>query len=118
MDEKDQQAIAEAEATNNFKSEAYKTANDHYLLMTSTDDFKNDPNAPECFKRGPAKGHDEVYEAAWGPNEYNPTGTLKDFEYTEKLGEIKESCLVISGTNDMCTPLVAQTMYNGIADCQ
>lgn len=118
LSEEDQKAIAEAEATNNYKSEAFQKANDHYYVMTCNDDISNDPTAPECCKRGVAKGHDEVYMAGWGPSEYNPTGSLKDFEYVNQLNKIKESCLVISGTNDMCTPLVAQSMYNEIADCQ
>lgn len=118
IEPEDQEAIRIAEATNNFKSEAYQKANSYYYAMTCNEDFTNIPTAPECFKRGTAKGHDEVYETAWGPNEYNPTGNLKDFEYTDRLGEIKESCLILNGTDDMCTPLVAQTMYLGIADCQ
>lgn len=114
----DQQAIQKAEATNNFKSQDYLTANEHYFTMTCNDDLSNDPTAPECLRRGKAAGSDIVYETAWGPNEYNPTGNLKDFEYLDKLNIIKESCLIISGTDDMCTPLVAQSMYNQIADCQ
>lgn len=86
--------------------------------MTCNEDMTKVPTAPECLKREAAKGHDEVYETAWGPNEYNPTGNLKDFEYLDQLNKIKESCLIISGTDDMCTPLVAQSMYNEIADSQ
>lgn len=49
-----------------------------------------------------------------GPNEYNPTGSLHGWEYRDRLGTIKEPALIISGTNDLCTPLVAKTMYDGI----
>lgn len=118
LSKEDQEAIANAEATNNYKSDAFKKANDNYYVMTCNDDVSKDPNAPECCKRGVVEGHDDVYQTAWGLSEYNPTGNLKDFEYIDKLGDIKESILVINGTNDMCTPLVAQSMYNGIADCQ
>lgn len=118
LSKEDQEAIANAEATNNYSSKAFKKANDNYYTMTCNDDVSNDPNAPECCKRGVVAGHDDVYQTAWGMSEYNPTGTLKDFEYAEKLEDIKESILVVNGTNDMCTSLVAQSMYNGIADCQ
>lgn len=118
LSKEEQEAIKIAEETNNFKSDAYLKANNTYFSMTCNDDLSNDPNAPDCFKRGSAQGHDVVYETAWGPNEYNPTGNLKDFEYLDQLDQIKESILVINGTDDMCTPLVAQSMYNNIADCQ
>ena len=51
-----------------------------------------------------------------GVNEYTPTGTLRDYDYTDSLGEIQVPCLVMSGTNDLCTPLVAKTLYDGIQD--
>ena len=43
-----------------------------------------------------------------------------------KLKNIKEPALIINGTNDLCTPLVAKTMYDSIpnsrwelfADCR
>lgn len=53
-----------------------------------------------------------------GPNEYTPTGTLKNFEYTDRLGEITQRTLVISGTNDECTPLIAKAMYDGIPNAR
>lgn len=58
----------------------------------------------------------EAYLHGWGPNEYTPTGTLRDYDYTDSLGEIQVPCLVMSGTNDLCTPLVAKTLYDGIQD--
>lgn len=62
-------------------------------------------------------------EAVWhgivcrgmGPNEYTPTGTLRDFDYTGRLNAIHVPTLIISGTNDECTPLIAKTMHDGIA---
>lgn len=60
------------------------------------------------------KAGTRAYLIGWGPNEYTPLGTLKDFEYTNRLNEIQVPALIISGTNDLCTPLVAKTMYDGI----
>ena len=59
-----------------------------------------------------------TYLIGWGPNEYTPLGTLKDFEYTNRLNEIQVPALIISGTNDLCTPLVAKTMYDGIKNAK
>ncbi len=54
------------------------------------------------------------YLYGWGPNEYVPTGSLGDFEYIDRLGEITTPCLLFSGTEDLCTPAVARSMYEGI----
>ncbi|MBA1394843.1 alpha/beta hydrolase, partial [Lactobacillus sp. XV13L] len=54
----------------------------------------------------------QSYLTAWGPNEYTPTGTLKDYDYTQKLYQIKIPTLITSGTNDLCTPLIAKTMFD------
>ena len=43
-----------------------------------------------------------------------PTGTLKDFEYTDRLGEIQIPSLICSGISDLCSPLVAKTLADGI----
>ena len=72
-----------------------------------------DPEGPECLTREKKSGS-ESYVTAWGPNEFTPLGNLRDFEYRDQLGDIKEPALVISGINDLCTPVVAKTMYDGI----
>lgn len=111
MSEEDQRAIAEAEAKNDFSGEAYAKANERFMLLHCAGAVTED--SPECLRR-PKKSGAEAYLYGWGPNEYTPTGTLRDFDYTDRLGEIKVPCLVVSGTNDLCTPLVAKTLYDGI----
>ena len=49
-----------------------------------------------------------------GNNEFTPIGTLKDFDYTEKLKECNVPSLIISGTSDLCSPLIAKTIYDRI----
>lgn len=110
MPKDEQQAIARAVATGNFEADDYLKANDHYTVLHA--DEIND-STPECFRRKKRFGM-ESYITAWGPNEYTPTGTLKDFEYTDRLYEIRQPALIISGTNDECTPLIAKTMYDRI----
>jgi proline iminopeptidase len=72
-----------------------------------------DENSPECVRRLKRAGK-EAYLYGWGPNEYVPTGTLGDFEYIDRLGEITQPCLIFSGTEDLCTPAVARAMHEGI----
>lgn len=110
MPEAEQQAIARAVETGNFEDPDYLKANEHYTVLHADEITES---TPECFRRKKRFGT-ESYVAAWGPNEYTPTGTLKDFEYTDRLGEIHTQALIISGTNDECTPLIAKTMADRI----
>ena len=113
MSEEDQAAIREAEETGNYDSDAYKKANAVFMERFCAGAPAAD--APECLKR-PRRTGDESYLYAWGPNEYTPSGTLKDFDYIDRLNEIRIPALVIDGTNDLCSPLIAKTMYDGIPD--
>lgn len=67
--------------------------------------------SPEPVRRKKIGGT-VAYNIAWGPNEYTPEGNLHDYEYTKALAKITTPTLITSGTDDLCTPLVAKTMYN------
>jgi len=105
----EQQAIAQAEATGNFSEPAYQAANDHFMQLHASGPVT--AASPE-FLRRPKRAGTVAYETAWGPNEYCPTGTLRDYDYTEKLAQINTPTLVTSGVNDLCTPLIAKTMVD------
>lgn len=112
MSPEDQAAIAKAEESGDFSDPAYLAANDRFMELHCCD-LSYGEDAPECLRR-PKKHGDEAYLYGWGPNEYVPTGALRDFEYIDRLHEIKEPSLIISGIDDLCTPLVAKTMYDRI----
>lgn len=114
MPDEEQKAIADAVRTGDFDNPDYVKANDHYTALHA-DEITD--ASPECFRRKKRFGM-ESYITAWGPNEYTPTGTLKDFEYTGRLHEIRQPTLIISGTNDECTPLVAKTMFDRIPNAR
>jgi len=46
----------------------------------------------------------EVYETMWGPNEFNATGILKDYDRTEQLKEIEVPTLFTAGRYDEASP--------------
>jgi proline iminopeptidase len=48
-------------------------------------------------------GHD-VYETMWGPSEFCATGTLLDYDRTDRLGEIAVPTLFTCGRFDEATP--------------
>ena len=69
MSEEDQRAIAEAEAKDDFSSEAYAKANEHFMLLHCAGEVTED--SPECLRRKKRAGA-EAYLHGWGPNEYTP----------------------------------------------
>lgn len=111
MSEQDQKAIAQAEASGDYHCEDYLAANDRYMQLHCAGAVT--AASPECLRR-PKKAGAESYLVGWGPNEYMALGTLKDYNYTARLHEISAPCLITSGTNDLCTPLIAKTMYDRI----
>jgi proline-specific peptidase len=70
---------------------------------------------PESLTRTRAKFGTQVYETMWGPNEFTVTGTLKDWDVTDRLGEIEVPTLVTSGRYDECTPALVEPLHRGIA---
>ena len=111
LSQEDQDAIETAEKTGKYDTKEYELANEHFMKRHCN--YTIDSNTPECLTRKKKFGN-EAYITAWGPNEFTPVGNLKDFNYTEKLKEWKVPSLIISGTSDLCSPLVAKTMYDKI----
>jgi len=105
----DQAAIAQAETTGDFTQPAYLAANQHFMTRHAAGPVT--AASPEFLRRSKRSGT-AAYTTAWGPNEYFPSGNLKDYEHTEKLTRLTVPTLVTSGVNDPCTPLVAKTMVD------
>ena len=114
LSEADQVAIRYSEITGKYTDPGYIAANKRFMekhCIAVTD------RSPECLRRETKKG-ELAYLAAWGPNEYTPTGSLKDYEITDRLAEIHTPALIISGTDDLCTPVIAKTMYDALPDAK
>jgi proline-specific peptidase len=56
----------------------------------------------------------EVYHTMNGPSEFHCIGNLKTWDITDRLGEIQLPTLVLSGRYDEATPLIAETVHQGI----
>jgi proline-specific peptidase len=57
----------------------------------------------------------EIYHTMAGPSEFHVTGTLKEWDIRDRLGEIRLPTLVTSGRYDEATPPIAETVHRGIA---
>jgi L-proline amide hydrolase len=58
--------------------------------------------------------HGEVYRYMNGPSEFHVVGTLKTWDITDRLGEIRVPTLVVTGEHDEATPAINKTVSNGI----
>jgi len=59
-----------------------------------------------------------VYPIMNGPNEFTITGTIKDFDITDKISAIKVPTLITVGEYDEVTPKVAEIIHNKIKGSQ
>lgn len=115
MNKADQQALLDAVNSGDYSSEEYNNALDKFMEMHCAG--KITENDPECLRR-PKKSGSEAYVLGWGQNEFSPTGTLSGYEFTDRLDEIKEPCLITSGSRDLCSPYIAKTMYDKIPNSE
>lgn len=56
----------------------------------------------------------EVYETMNGPSEFHVIGTLKEWDITDRLGEIALPTLLLSGRYDEATPTIMGQVHDGI----
>lgn len=58
------------------------------------------------------------YYVMWGANEFNPTGTMRGWDVSGRLGEIEVPALIICGAHDEVVPECSREMAEGIPDAQ
>lgn len=113
LGEADRKAVKEALELKDFSSLEFENAVAHYSRLFIAPEKGED--LPECLRRQKPKQGRKAYERNWGPCEFVPTGELKAFDYTQRLGEIACPVLVISGTDDESTPLINKTIYDALS---
>ncbi len=107
------EAVRRAAAEGDFTSAEYREAEAFYMTLHAAGEYTAAAGDPDCLTR-PARHGGEAYLTAWGPNEFTPAGTLKDFDVTDELGKIDVPVLITSGGNDLCTPYIAKVMHDAI----
>jgi proline iminopeptidase len=104
--------IEESEASGGFDSPLYQDAMTAYYRRHVC---RLDP-WPGSMERTMEKFGRAVYEYMWGPSEFTMTGTLKDYDRTEDLKDIKTPVLFTSARYDEATPATVkyfETMLPG-----
>ena len=110
LDKRVQNRLLQAEKKDDFSKA--KSAVNYYYHKYVFGPFKKG-EAPECITRKKPSSK-ETYETSWGKSEFAPSGTLRDYEYTDKLKNITCPVMLCSGVNDESTPLQNKIMYDNI----
>jgi proline iminopeptidase len=100
-----QEIVRKAEATGNFESREYQDVMDAYYRKHLC---RLDP-WPECLQEAMRGLNPDVYVHMWGPSEFTATGTLKGYERTSRLRELRLPVLFTCGEYDEASP--ATTRY-------
>ena len=71
---------------------------------------------PDCVNRSFAKMNQDpqVYHTMNGPSEFHCIGSIKNWSIVDRLGEIREQVLLLSGRYDEATPAIVETIQRGI----
>ncbi|HET7145475.1 MAG TPA: proline iminopeptidase-family hydrolase [Anaerolineales bacterium] len=109
-----QQTLKEHEDAGTTDGPAYVSATDVYYRRHLC---RLDP-WPDCLNRSLEKlGQDpEVYNYMWGPTEFHCTGSLKNWDIEDRLGEIDIPALILSGRHDESTPAINEVLHQGIRE--
>ena len=59
-----------------------------------------------------------VYHTMNGPSEFHVIGTLRDWDITPRLGDVRVPVLVISGEHDEATPAVVRPLVDALPDAR
>ena len=107
-----QQTLLKHEADGTEDSPEYQEA---VLVFYRRHVCRRDP-FPACVDRSFARLalNPEVYHTMNGPSEFHVVGTLKEWDITNRLGEIRTPTLVIGGRYDEATPAITGTVHRGI----
>jgi len=73
---------------------------------------------PAGLERSFAEAGYSVYNTMNGPSEFTVTGTLKNWDIMDRLGEIEIPTLLLGGRYDECRPAHLAEMHSRLADSQ
>jgi L-proline amide hydrolase len=71
---------------------------------------------PDCVNRSFEKmnQYPQVYHTMNGPSEFHCIGSIKNWSIVDRLGEIRQQVLLLSGRYDEATPAIVETIQRGI----
>ncbi len=98
-----QEVLNRHEAAGTTNDPEYRKAEGEYTRRFVRRSPPGPPN-PECSE---SIRNRTIYEQMWGPTEFFATGSLKDFDVTGRLGELRLPVLFLNGEFDEARPETA-----------
>ena len=108
-----QETLDRHEATGTTASEEYQAASWAYFSRYV---IRREP-LPDHVARSFGALNERIYQLMQGP-EWNVTGNIRDWDVTDRLGEIRVPTLVTSGRYDEMTPALVAPMVEGIPNAE
>lgn len=102
----------ETEGTTNHPD--YRRAEAEYTRRFVRRSAPAPPN-PACAE---SVRNNQIYESMWGPTEFHATGTLRSFDLTPRLAELRLPVLLVTGEFDEARPETAATYQKLIPGAQ
>ena len=93
-----QDTIHKYEKLQQYHAPAYLAATDSFYARFMS--VKQWPQVYPANCDGVLGENEQIYNYMWGPTEFTATGTLKDFDRTDRLHELKEPIVFIAGRYD------------------
>ena len=110
-----QRIVAAHEAAGTTASQQYQDASLAYMKRYV---YGMEPPFPSEVDSAIAGFSPLVYETMWGPSEFTPTGSLKHFDRSAVLRELRMPVLFTVGRHDEATPETVQRFARDVSNAQ
>jgi proline iminopeptidase len=110
-----QRIVAAHEAAGTTASQQYQDASFAYMERYV---FGMEPPFPPEVDSAIAGYSPLVYETMWGPSEFTPTGSLRHFDRSAVLRELRMPVLFTVGRHDEATPETVQRFAREVSNAQ
>ena len=98
LSESSQEAIAAANASGDYDTEAFDKANTEFSANYGIRTPRDQIDWAECESQ--PSGNSGLYQHMWGPSEFVSTGTLRDYYRIDRLSEVDVPTLFLMGEYD------------------
>ena len=113
-----QMAIHTSVKNSSFNSNEYLHAEsvfyDHFMLRKS----RIKSRIKSKYDSIPSYGNRMIYKYMWGPSEFTSTGTLKNYDLSDRLNEIEIPTLFITGEYDEARPATVKRFQSQVANSE
>jgi proline iminopeptidase len=96
-------AIAAATASGRYDTAEFAAADKLFAAQFGVRTPKEQRRLPACDAT-PVRFNEALYQYMWGPSEFVATGTLRNYDRIERLGEVKVPTLFLVGEYDEARP--------------